>query len=110
MVTSTVTSPERQTPRLLLELGVQPRLLGFRQLCVGIDRYSAGDILSMSKELYPYIGELTGCSAASVEHSIRYTITDAWNRRDPEVWGQYFPDAAKIPSNKEFIAILTICQ
>ena len=108
MTTPHNTSPESRTPRLLLELGFHPHLLGFRQLCAAIDRYSLGEIQSMSKELYPFVGDLTGCTPMAVEHTIRRAITYAWNRRDPEAWARYFPDTGKVPANKEFISILSI--
>ena len=109
MTAITSPSPAAQDLRarkMLLDLGFQPHLLGFRQLCIAIDRFALGDIQSMSKELYPFVAVESDTTLTSVEHSVRYAITDAWSRRDPQAWARYFPDPDHAPSNKEFIATL----
>lgn len=100
-----------QAGKVMRELGIQTRLLGYRYLCIAIPRFAVGDIQSMSKELYPYVAEQADCAdSRAVEHAIRYVITEAWAHRDTEEWGHYFPRQEKSPSNKEFIATLAQCR
>lgn len=108
MTTPPDISHDRRTPQLLLELGFHPKLLGFQQLWAAIDLYALGNIQSMAKDLYPIVSEMTDSTPTAVEHTIRRSVKYAWNRRDPEVWARYFRDTEKKPSNKEFIAVLSI--
>jgi len=75
-------------------------------ICAGAD-----NSVRFQKEVYPAVMEK--CHAASVntvESSIRFSIKEAWRRRDPKVWAKYFPNAvgkdAKCPSCKVFISTL----
>ena len=99
MTTPPDISHDRRTPQLLL---------AFQQLWVAIDLYALGNIQSMAKDLYPIVSEMTDSTPTAVEHTIRRSVKYAWNRRDPEVWARYFRDTEKKPSNKEFIAVLSI--
>ena len=92
---------------ILHELGVPVHRNGYRQLGVAIPCFALDDTQSLSKELYPYVAARFGHTDwRCVEHAIRLVILDAWDRRDPEVWEQYFPNCRKPPSNKQFIATL----
>ena len=92
---------------MLKQLGVPNHRLGYSQLIVAIARYAQGDMLSLSKELYPYVAKSCGCCDwRAVEHSIRTAIADAWAPEDPAGWSLYFPQAQKVPSNKKLIATL----
>ena len=80
---------------------------GYEQLIVAISRYAQGDILSMTKELYPYVAKHFGYTDwRAIEHAIRTVITDTWGVRDSDIWESYFPRYQKAPSNKQFIATL----
>lgn len=88
----------------LRTLGFRPHLDGYRQLCVGIPIFAQNPRMLLSKELYPAISELFRLpDSRAVEHSIRKAISDAWQRRDPAIWGKYFPCTEKPPNNKAFL-------
>ena len=92
---------------MLRQLHIPNHRLGYSQLIVAIARYAQGDMLSLSKELYPYVAKSCGCCDwRAVEHSIRTAIADAWAPEDPAGWSLYFPQAQKVPSNKKLIATL----
>ena len=95
------------TRDILHELRFGIHRLGYKQLLVLIPRYALDNSQSLSKELYPYVAKQFGyVSCQSVEHAVRVAVLDAWKRRDPEVWGPYFPGAKKVPSNKLFLATI----
>ena len=88
----------------LRTLGFRSHLDGYRQLCVGIPIFAQNPRMLLSKELYPAISELFRLpDPRAVEHSIRKAIADAWLRRDPAIWGKYFPSSRKPPNNKAFL-------
>ena len=91
----------------LRRLNIPVHLSGYRQLCVAIPKFSQDISQSMCCELYPAVAkELGYMDWRAVEFAIRRTILAAWERRDPDVWEEYFPGAAKAPTNKQFIATL----
>lgn len=96
-----------QTRRMLRELHFSSRHLGYKMLCVAIPCYARNDTQSITKELYPFISKQFGYSnLRAAEHSIRYSIVEAWQHGDPEVWRRYFPGSARAPSNLTFISTL----
>lgn len=98
------------TASLLHLLNFHTHLDSYRQLCLGIPLFAENPGMRLSKELYVIIAQQTGATdPRAVEHSIRKSITDAWLRRDPTVWNQYFPPKNSPPTNKEFIARLAEC-
>ena len=95
------------TRHMLLELKLPTHLWGYKILCAAIPSYARNNTQSITKELYPHLAKQFGLPhPKAAEHSIRYTISEAWNRRDPDVWDQYFPGSKKAPSNLVFIAAL----
>ena len=91
----------------LRRLNVSGHLSGYRCLCVAISVFAQDISQSMCNELYPAVAKKLGCMDwRAVEFAIRRTILSAWEHRDPEVWGEYFPGATKAPTNKQFIATL----
>ena len=91
----------------LHELGIPVHRVGYKHLCIAIPHFAEDDMQSLTKELYPYIAESLGSSDwHTIEHSIRVVILDAWERRDSEIWENYFPNSRRSPSNKLFIATL----
>ena len=65
---------------------------------------------AITKELYPGIADAygSGIDPRQIESAIRAVIAEAWDNRNPKVWGYYFPHYAgkkmKRPSNMEFIS------
>lgn len=90
----------------LKKLGIPQKLDGFQLLQIGIPLYAQNPRQLIVKELYPAIGQIAGCRAESVEHSIRRAITSAWASRDNAIWRIYFPHCKTCPTNKEFISTL----
>lgn len=111
-----LTAAERALPALfrpagliLHRLGVPVHRVGYKQLAMAIACFAENDTLSLTKELYPRIARAFGYSDwHPVEHAIRLVILQAWEQRDPALWGLYFPHGNRPPSNKQFIA--TIAQ
>jgi hypothetical protein len=61
----------------------------------------------LGKELYPAIISIWGRGdPATLERAIRCAIEAAWKNRNETIWAEYFPDCAKCPNNKKFIARL----
>ena len=112
MICSTFTPKEDlqgQTVVHLHILNFLTHLDGYQQLRVGIPLYFRDPGMRLSKELYPAIAKHFGLADdRTVEHSIRKSISSAWDRRDPVVWAKYFPPGpdgvAHCPTNKEFIS------
>ena len=99
--------PISQISVLLHLLNFHTHLDGYRQLCAGVPILVENPDMRMSKELYPAIAEKLHISdPRSVERSIRKSITDAWSRRNPVVWGRYFPPDNTPPTNKVFVSCL----
>ena len=96
-----------RTSTILHELGLPVHRLGYKQLCVAIPLFSENGMLSLTKELYPFIAQQFGCADwRSVEHTIRLAIMYAWENGDRSLWEAYFPYCKKPPSNKQFIATI----
>ena len=101
---------EKAVTELLLELGVQTNLDGYRYLQKAIPLYAGNPRQTITKELYFAVGKACRVSAGQVERSIRTATQKAWSRRNDQVWQQYLPvDTAgqlRCPSNGEFISRL----
>lgn len=107
------TQPVNATPTELVchhldVLGLSAHLSGYRQLCVAIPLFAQNPNQFITKELYPAVSKLCGCSnTACVEHSIRKAIRTAWSHGDIAAWRKYFAPGTsgriRCPSNKEFI-------
>lgn len=96
------------TITILHELGISIHRLGYVCLSIAVPHYATDNTQSLSKELYPYVAKRLGKYAKwyAVERSIRMVVLEAWERRDPVVWEQYFHRQKKVPTNKQFIAVL----
>lgn len=96
------------TITMLHELGISIHRLGYVYLSVAVPYYAADNTRSLSKELYPYVAKRLDKYTQwyAIERSIRMVIYEAWEHRDPSVWEQYFPRQKKVPTNKQFIAVL----
>lgn len=102
---NTVTIEER-TKQILHELSFPLYMSGYRRLCVALPYFAQDPEQSLAKELYPRIAEETGCTALSVEASIRRVILAAWEHGDRAKWQKYFPGLTKAPSNHVFIGTI----
>lgn len=90
---------------VLRELRFGAHRIGYNQLLLLIPWYASDPSQSLTKELYPAAAKRFGYSTwKPVEHAVRIAILDAWERRDPAVWGSYFPGMDRPPSNKLLIA------
>lgn len=111
MIANTISPKEDLSGQTIVHLHIlhfSTHLDGYHQLCVGIPIFAKNPNMRLSKELYPAIADHFGLpDARTVEHSIRKSITAAWNRKNPTSWAKYFPPkpdgAIPCPSNKEFI-------
>lgn len=95
----------------LVELGFTPQSDGFGYLRKAIYR-KCMDADQRFSEMYVCIGQMytPPVSSFQVEQAIRSAIAGAWEQRDPEIWGFFFPKNRegnqKKPSNGEFISRL----
>lgn len=107
-----VTAPDQKTriTNTLLTLGVPTKLRGYTYVREAVEIMAKRPGLSITKELYPSVGQRCGASGNNVERSIRSAITAAWNRRDEHIWRLYFGNglepAPHRPTNAEFISRL----
>ena len=107
MNSQTSTPPRARVGEILRTLALPVHRRGYGYLCIAIPRFALDSAQSVTKELYPYIAESCGCSDwRSVESAIRDVIQVAWERRNPGVWEEYFPNQVKCPGSKQFIATL----
>lgn len=87
-------------------LGV-PHQGGFDDLRVGTPLFAQDPTQSMTKEFYPAVAALRGRNNwKQVEKAIRAVKEAAYEKRNDEVWQEYFPDTSKCPKNRDFIARL----
>ena len=102
-----ITILQDDTITMLHRLSVSIHRLGYKALTIAIPCYAMDDTQSMTKELYPYVAKQLGYrNWYAVERLIRGVILDAWQRRDPDIWEEYFPGQKRVPTNKQFIAVL----
>ena len=96
------------TITMLHELGISIHRLGYVYLSIAVPYYAIDNTQSLSKELYPCVAKRFDKFTKwyAVERSIRMVIMEAWERRDPTAWEQYFPRQKRVPTNKQFIAVL----
>ena len=110
-VSAEVTDPASVAIHHLHMLNVPTHLDGYRQLCLALPLFAKNPRQLLTKELYPAIAQLCGCSdSRSVEHSIRTAIHAAWKHKDNAIWRKYFTitsvGKSSCPTNKEFICRL----
>lgn len=93
---------------LLIDLYFPTETKGYYCLVSAISLYHADPWQSLTKEIYPAVGQLAGLgkNEKRVEKLIREAVQKAWKRRDRRIWDQYFPGEEK-PTNREFISKLS---
>lgn len=95
------------TIKMLHHLRISVHRIGYKCLSIAIPCYAINDTQSLSKETYPYVAtRLSYTDWRGVERAIRTVILDAWLHRDADAWEDYFPNQKKVPTNKQFIAVL----
>jgi two-component system response regulator (stage 0 sporulation protein A) len=94
----------------LLTLGVPTKLRGYAYLREAVEVMAQRPGLSITKELYPTVGQRCDASPENVERSIRSAINAAWKNRDEQVWRMYFgtstSQSLRCPTNAAFISRL----
>ena len=95
---------------LLLYLGISTNRKGYTYLREAITLYRSDPAQSMTKELYPAVGERCNADAFQVERAIRSAIEKAWLNRNEQAWRRYFQPGCGTPlhkpTNSEFISRL----
>ncbi len=99
-----------QSKDLLIELGFNPKILGFKYILQALD-YLKNDFMiscTMSNKVYPYIAELNNVSVVSVRKSIKFAIDGAWKKQGTELRSKLFDVCLGnyAPSNSEFLGIV----
>jgi DNA-binding response OmpR family regulator len=102
--------PKSYISNLLLTLGIPTKLKGYGYLREAVQLMAKDPDQSVTKELYPAVAEVCGGAAVHVERSVRSAISAAWERKDEELWRQYFPADGDgfihRPTNASFITRL----
>ena len=105
--------PVTDISSLLLELGIPAHIKGYQYLreAVMTALVHPEYISSVSKDLYPIVGEKYGTTAGKVERAIRHAIQVAWERGKmvsvDRLFGYSAGSRTGKPTNCEFIALLT---
>lgn len=78
--------PEEKIVNLLLELGIRPVLVGFREIVFALELvlkdWNALD--RITKEIYPGVAKRMGKTASQVERGIRTAVTSMFDHQDCE--------------------------
>ncbi len=101
------TDPVNYITDRLLALGFSTKHNGFGYLREAILLMSKDPAQSITKVLYPAVAHSFGCQKENVERSVRTAMECAWERGDPLLWKELFPDARQRPTNAVFISRLT---
>lgn len=103
-------NPRVLISKALLDLGISTKLKGFSYLQEAVLLMAQNPDISITKELYPVVGNICHSRSALVERSIRSAVDGAWRNRNDAVWLNYFrADASGLiprPSNTLFISRL----
>ena len=107
-----VTNIDERISKIFISVGIPPHIKGYAYLREGvkmaIDKPQI--INSITKQLYPSIGEKYSTSASKVERAIRHAIEVAWNRGRIDSINSVFGVRAYVgsekPTNGEFIALV----
>ncbi len=105
-------SIEEKISKIFINVGIPPHIKGYSYLREGVKMaVEKPDIInSITKKLYPMIGEKYSTTASKVERAIRHAIEVAWNRGRIEsintILGVRAYVGAEKPTNGEFIALV----
>ena len=103
---------DEKISRIFIGMGIPPHIKGYAYLREGV-KLAVGDpelINSVTKKLYPMIGERYKTTASKVERAIRHAIEVAWNKGRIDAINSLFGVRAysesEKPTNSEFIALI----
>ncbi len=105
-------SLDEKISKIFISVGIPPHIKGYSYLREGVKlAVKQPDIInSITKKLYPMIGEKYSTSASKVERAIRHAIEVAWNKGRIDSINNIFGVRAYIgsekPTNGEFIALI----
>lgn len=103
---------EEKISRIFINVGIPPHIKGYAFLREGVKMAvnQPQIINSITKELYPRIGERYNTTPSKVERAIRHAIEVAWNRGRIDtinnILGVRAYVGAEKPTNGEFIALV----
>lgn len=107
-----VNALDEKISRIFIGMGIPPHIKGYSYLREGV-KLAVGDpdlINSVTKKLYPMIGDIYGTTASKVERAIRHAIEVAWNKGRIDAFNSLFGVRAytesEKPTNSEFIALI----
>lgn len=96
---------------ILSGYGISEQSKGYQYLFEAVKIVIANPemINTITKQLYPEIGQKFNCSALAVERSIRRVIGDAWKEtiQGDQIADCELPDPQHRPSNSEFISMIS---
>lgn len=107
-----MTSVQWMISDTLLDVGINPGLLGWDYLKVGVEMvYNDREYLrNITGKLYPDIAKEVGSTASRVERAIRHAIEGAFNNMIEDTRKRYFGNVVSINSGKvtntTFIAVI----
>lgn len=102
--------PEVVMLAVLLDMGVPGDRVGLDPLINSIVMRHEEPAAMLTKVIYPEVGKISRprTNGRAVESAITHLLDDAWEHRDEEKWGFYFPvlkdGTIKRPTNGEFIS------
>lgn len=105
-------SLDEKISKIFINVGIPPHIKGYSFLREGVKMAveNPSVINSITKTLYPKIGEKYATSASKVERAIRHAIEVAWNRGRIDsingILGVRAYVGAEKPTNGEFIALV----
>ncbi len=106
------TTLDEKISKIFINVGIPPHIKGYSFLREGV-KMAVNDpmiINSITKKLYPMIGEKYSTTASKVERAIRHAIEVAWNRGRIDsinsILGVRAYVGAEKPTNGEFIALV----
>lgn len=107
-----MTSVQWMISDTLLDVGINPGLLGWDYLKVGVEMvYNDREYLrNMTGKLYPDIAKEVGSTTSRVERAIRHAIESAFNNMAENTRKKYFGNVVSMNSGKvtntTFIAVI----
>lgn len=107
-----MTSVQWMISDTLMDVGINPGLLGWDYLKVGVEMvYNDREYLrNMTGKLYPDIAKEVGSTTSRVERAIRHAIESAFNNMAEDTSKKYFGNVVSLNSGKvtntTFIAVI----
>ncbi len=103
------TDARKKISKMLNDVGITPNLKGFRYIRSAVLMVVGNEeiIESVTKTIYPTIGDEYNTTAVRVERAIRHAIESAWERDGGETIKKIFslPENTKRLTNSEFIGL-----